>query len=204
MPRKRVAMRHIEEILRLRHEGGRTQREIASGCGLAQSSVHQVLARARAAGLGWPLPEGLDEPALHQRLYGRPPSLAASRRRAEPAFEQLHQELKKHKHLTLQLLWEEYRAEQPGGYGYSRFCDLYRQWRKKQNLVMRQDHRAGEKLFVDSAGATVEVDDAETGQTREAQVFVAVLGASSKTYAEASWSQELGSWIGSHVRAFEF
>ena len=153
MPRKRVAMHHIEEILRLRHEGGRTQREIASGCGLSQSSVHQVLARARAAGLGWPLPEGLDEPALHQRLYGKPPSLAGSRRRAEPDFEHLHQELKKHKHLTLQLLWEEYRAEQPGGYGCSRFCDLYRQWRKKQNLVMRQDYRAGEKLFVDYAGA---------------------------------------------------
>ena len=100
------AMHHIEEILRLRHEGGRTQREIASGCGLSQSSVHQVLARARAAGLGWPLPEGLDEPALHQRLYGKPPSLAGSRRRAEPDFEHLHQELKKHKHLTLQLLWE--------------------------------------------------------------------------------------------------
>ncbi len=204
MPRKRVAMHHIEEILRLRHEGGRSQREIASGCGLAQSSVHQVLARAKAAGLGWPLPEGLDEPALHQRLYGRPPSLAGSRRWAEPDFEHLQQELKKHKHLTLQLLWEEYRGEQPGGYGYSRFCDLYRQWRKQQNLVMRQDHRAGEKLFVDYAGATVEVDDAETGRTREAQVFVAVLGASSQTYAEASWSQELGSWIGSHVRAFEF
>ena len=205
MPRDRIAMHHIEEILRLRHEAGRTQREIASGCGLAQSSVQKVLARAKAAGLGWPLPAVLDEPALHELIYGRPtPSLAGVRYRTEPDFEYLHRELKQHKHLTLQLLWKEYREQEPGGYGYSRFCDLYRRWRKKQHLVMRQEHRAGEKVFVDYAGAKVEVDDAETGRTRQAQVFVAVLGASSYTYAEASWSQELGSWIDSHVRAFEF
>ena len=205
MPRNRIAMYRIEEVLRLRHEAGRSQREIASSCGMVQSSVHKVLAHARAAGLGWPLPAGLDEPALHELLYGRPtPSQAGVRHRAEPDFEHLQRELKQHKHLTLQLLWEEYRGQEPGGYGYSRFCDLYRQWRKKQNLVMRQTHRAGEKVFVDYAGATLEVDDAETGRTRQAQIFVAVLGASSYTYAEASWSQELGSWIDSHVRAFEF
>jgi transposase len=198
-------MHYIEEILRLRHEAGRTQREIASGCGIAQSSVHKVLAHAKAAGLGWPLPEGLDEPALHELLFGQPASSQAGvRYRAEPDFEYLQRELQQHKHLTLQLLWEEYRGREPGGYGYSRFCDLYRKWRKKQNLVMRQEHRAGEKVFVDYAGATLEVDDAETGRTRPAQIFVAVLGASSYTYAEASWSQELGSWIDSHVRAFQF
>ena len=163
--------------------------------------MHKVLAQAKAAGLGWPLPEGLDEPALHELLFGRPvPSLAGVRYRTEPDFEYLQRELKQHKHLTLRLLWEEYRGREPGGYGYSRFCDLYRKWRKKQHLVMRQEHRAGEKVFVDYAGAKVEVDDAETGRTRQAQVFVAVLGASSYTYAEASWSQELGSWIDSHVR----
>ena len=205
MPRGRIAMPNIEQILRLRHEAGRTQREIASSCGMAQSSVHNVLSRAKAAGLDWPLPAELDEPALHERLYGRPtPSLAGARYRTEPDFEYLHRELKRHKHLTLQLLWEEYRGQEPGGYGYSRFCDLYRRWRRKQSLVMRQEHRAGERGFVDYAGDTVPVDDAETGRRREAQVFVSVLGASSYTYAEASWSQELGSWIDSHVRTFEF
>ena len=104
MPRVRIAMHYIEEILRLRHEAGRTQREIASGCGIAQSSVHKVLAHAKAAGLGWPLPEGLDEPALHELLFGRPaPSLAGARYRTEPDFEYLQRELKQHKHLTLQL-----------------------------------------------------------------------------------------------------
>ena len=205
MPRERIAMHHIEEILRLRHEAGRTQREIASGCGMSQSRVQKVLARARAAGVGWPLPAELDEGALQELIYGRPmPSPAGLRYRTEPDFEYLQRELKRHRHVTLQLLWEEYREQEPGGYGYSRFCELYRGWRKKQNLVMRQEHRAGEKVFVDYAGATVEVDDAETGRTRPAQVFVAVLGASSYTYAEASWNQELGSWIDSHVRAFEF
>ena len=205
MPRERIAMQHIEEILRLRHEAGRTQREIASGCGMSQSRVQKVLARAREAGLGWPLPAELDEGALQELIYGRPmPSPAGLRYRTEPDFEYLQRELKRHRHVTLQLLWEEYREQEPGGYGYSRFCELYRGWRKKQNLVMRQEHRAGEKVFVDYAGATVEVDDAETGRTRPAQVFVAVLGASSYTYAEASWNQELGSWIDSHVRAFEF
>ena len=205
MPRERIAMLKIEDILRLRYEARRTQREIARSCGMAQSSVHNVLTRAKTAGLGWPLPAELDEPALHERLYGRPtPSLAGVRHRTEPDFEYLHRELKRHKHLTLQLLWEEYRDQETGGYGYSRFCDLYRQWRKKQNLVMRQEHRAGEKAFVDYAGATVEVDDVETGRTRPAQIFVSVLGASSCTYADASWSQGLGSWIDSHVRSFEF
>ena len=119
-----------------------------------------------------------NEPALHKRLYGRPsPSLTGVRYRTEPDFEYLHRELKQRKHLTLQLLWEEYRVQEPGGYGYSRFCDLYRRWCKKQNLVMRQEHRAGEWVFVDYAGATVTVDDAETGRTREAQIFVAVQGA---------------------------
>ena len=147
-----------------------------------------MLTHAKAAGVGWPLPEGLDEPALHELAFGRPaPSLAGVHYRTEPDFEYLQRELKRHKHLTLQLLWEEYRGREAGGYGYSRFCDLYRKWRKKQNLVMRQKHRTAEKVFVDHAGAKVEVDDAETGRSQQAQTFVAVLGANSYTYAEAIW-----------------
>jgi transposase len=116
----------------------------------------------------------------------------------------IHTELQQHKHLTLQLLWEEYRAQTPEGYRYSRFCELYQRWRRKQEVVLRQEHRAGEKLFVDYAGRTIPVQNPATGEIREAQLFVAVLGASNYTYAEATWTQGLGDWIGSHIRAFEF
>ena len=116
----------------------------------------------------------------------------------------IHAELQKHKHLTLQLVWEEYRGVHPNGYGYSRFCELYQRWRRTQEVVLRQEHRAGEKLFVDYAGKTISVQDPRTGERREAQLFVAVVGASSYTFAEATWTQGLADWIGSHIRAFEF
>ena len=108
------------------------------------------------------------------------------------------------KNVTLFLLWQEYREANPDGYQYSWFCEHYRAWQGKLDLVMRQDHRAGEKLFVDYAGHTVPVIDRTTGEIHEAQVFVAVMGASNYTYAEATWSQTLPDWIGSHIRAFEF
>jgi transposase len=106
--------------------------------------------------------------------------------------------------VTLTLLWHEYKAAHPEGFQYSWFCDQYRAWSARLDVVMRQEHRAGEKLFVDYAGQTVEVVDRRTGEIRSAQIFVAVLGASSYTYAEATWTQQLPDWIGSHVRAFEF
>ena len=203
MPRGRIAMHHIEEIMRLRHEAGRTQREIASSCGMAQSSVHRVLAQAKAAGLGWPLPEGLDEPALHELLFGRPAPLAGGSAlpdraglRVPAAGAEAAQALD-----ALAVVGGNTAVGNRAVTGNSRFCDLYRKWRKKQHLVMRQEHRAGEKVL----------RGLRRGQGRggrcgrragrgQAQVFVAVLGASSYTYAEASWSQELGSWIDSHVR----
>jgi transposase len=104
--------------------------------------------------------------------------------------------------VTLLLLWEEYRAGQPDGYGYSRFCDLARGWRGRLSPTMRQTHPAGERLFVDYAGQTAEVIDGATGEIRRAQIFVAVLGASNFTYAEARWTQSLPDWIGCHVSAF--
>jgi transposase len=104
----------------------------------------------------------------------------------------------------LLLLWEEYRASHVGGYGYSRWCELYRSWEGRLSPTMRQVHAAGERLFVDYAGQTVEEVDGSTGELRTAQVFVAVLGASNYTYAEASWTQSLPDWIGSHVRTLEF
>jgi len=106
--------------------------------------------------------------------------------------------------VTLTLLWHEYKAAHPEGFQYSWFCDQYRAWSARLDVVMRQAHRAGEKLFVDYAGQTVEVVDRHSGEIRTAQIFVAVLGASSYTYAEATWTQQLPDWIGSHVRTFAF
>jgi transposase len=118
-------------------------------------------------------------------------------------MEYLHQELKK-KGVTLQLLWHEYKEKSPEGYQYSQFCRLYHQWAEKLDPCLRQEYRAGEKLFVDYAGQTMEITDPETGEIHEAQIFVATLGASNYTFAEATRSQDLASWIQSHVHAFEF
>ena len=123
---------------------------------------------------------------------------------AAPDFAAIHQQLQKHKHVTPQLLWEEYRQSSPDGYRYSRFCELYQRWRGRQDVVMRQQHRAGEKLFVDFAGDTVPVYVEGSDEPRPASIFVAVLGASSYTYAEATWTQGLEEWTAAHVRTFEF
>ena len=120
-----------------------------------------------------------------------------------PVFAAIHEQLRRHRHLTLQLLWEEYREANPDSYRYSRFCELYQRWRSKLDVVLRQEHVAGEKLWVDYAGDTVAIHESGTGEARQASIFVAVLGCSSYTYAEATWSQELNHWIASHVRAFE-
>ena len=124
-------------------------------------------------------------------------------RRPLPDWPLLHRELKR-PGVTLSLLWEEYRAVHRDGYGYSRFCDLYRDWRGWLAPTMRQTHVAGDKLFVDYAGARADVIDGLTGEVRTAQIFVATLGASSYTYAEATWTQALPDWIGSHSRAFAY
>ncbi len=122
----------------------------------------------------------------------------------EPDYAAICRGLQTHKHVTLQLLWEEYRGQNPDGYRYSRYCDLYRSWRRRQDVVLRHEHRAGEKLFVDYAGSTIPIYNGVAGQVWPAALFVAVLGASSYTYAEASLSQGLADWIGAHMRAFEF
>ena len=147
------------------------------------------------------LPESLDDAQLERMLYPRP--LAASVPRPEPDWPSVHRELKR-KGVTLQLLWDEYKAAHRRGYQYSAFCQRYRGWLGKRDLVMRQDHRAGERLFVDYAGQTAQVIDRATGETRPAHIFVAVMGASNYTYAEATWSQRLADWIGAHVRAMTF
>ncbi len=196
-------MRKIKEVLRL-DSLGLKQRQIAGSCSIGQSTVSEYLKAAEAAQLGWAAVADWDETRLAAALIRKVPDQPKADCRPTPDFTAIRAELQQHKHLTLQLLWEEYRANHSDGYGYSRFCELYQRWRHKQKVVLRQEHRAGEKLFVDYAGQTIPVQDPTTGELREAQLFVSVLGASNYTYAEATRTQGLGDWIGSHMRAFEF
>ena len=203
MPAEKLSMRKIKEVLRLKFELGFANRQIARSCKVSHSTVADYLQRAEAAGLkSWPLPVDLDETELEARLF--PPIDTIDPSRSAPNWPAIHEDLHGHKHVTLQLVWQEYKQGEPGGYQYSRFCQLYRQWTGKLDLVLRQEHRAGEKLFVDYAGQTVPVTDPKTGVVTEASIFVAVLGASNYTFAEASWKQNLACWIGSHIRALEF
>ena len=194
-------MRKIKEVLRL-SAAGHSQRQIAECCAIGRATVGEYLQRASAAGLSWPLPDGLDEARLERRLYPPPPSLPASER-GLPDWAHVHCDLNR-TGVTLYLLWEEYRVGHPHGYRYSWFCQHYRAWTGKVDVVMRQHHRAGEKLFVDYAGQTQDVIDRATGEVHQAQIFVAVLGASNYTYAEATWTQSLSDWIGSHQRTFRY
>ena len=201
MPRERLPMRKIGDVLRL-HASGLSKRRIAVSLNIGRTAVGDYISRARRADLDWPLPEDLSEVDL-ERLLFPPPPMVSPDRRPLPEWPLLHRELKR-PGVTLSLLWEEYRAVHSIGYSYSRFCDLYRDWRGRLAPTMRQTHVAGEKMFVDYAGATMEVIDGRTGEVRTAQIFVATLGASSYTYAEATWTQALPNWIGSHTRAFAY
>jgi transposase len=194
-------MRKITEVLRLKFEAKLSHATIARALGLSKGAVNKYVSLAQAQGVSWPLPEGLDEAGLEARLY---PRRAGSTRYVEPDHARLHIELRR-KGVTLQLLWSEYAASAGAqAYRYSQFCERYRQWVKRQRRSLRQVHRAGEKLFIDYCGPTVPVVDASSGEPRAAQVFVAVLGASNYTYAEATWTQSLPDWIGSHQRALSF
>jgi transposase len=176
-----------------------SERQIAITIGVSRSTVGEYLRRAAVIGITWPVPEGLDDAELERRLF-TPPTFDETPARPLPDWPHVHKELKR-RAVTLLLLWEEHRAEHADGYGYSRFCDLYRDWRQTISPTMRQTHGPAEKLFVDFAGDTVPVFDATTGTERRAHVFVAVLGASNYTYAEARWSEGLANWIGAHVNA---
>ena len=197
-------MRKIKEVLRLKYAQELSERQIARSCGISRPTVAQYLMRARAAALGWPLPCELDDASLEAQLFPRRTEKAERSQPPMPDFEQIHRELQSHKHLTLQLVWQEYKEKHRDGYQYSQFCELHRKWAKKLDLVLRGSHRAGEKLFVDYAGQTVSVVDPKTGEVTQASIFVAVLGASNYTYAEATLKADLESWIGSHVRALEY
>jgi transposase len=194
-------MRQIREIIRLKHEQCLSHRAIARICGVGAGTVSEYLRRAGEAGLGWPLPADCDDDLLEARLFPPPPDAEIPRPR--PDFVHVHQELRR-KGVTLQLLWIEYRDVYPQGFGYSRFCELYRRWARKLAPSMRQVHRAGEKVFVDFAGHRPHLVDPATGEIIPVELFVGVLGAGSLTYAEAVTRQDLGSWIRVHVHMFEF
>jgi transposase len=202
MPAERITMRKIREVLRLKFECRLSNRKIANSTSIARSTVSDYVRRAMAAELSWPMPDDMDDAHLEQILFDQVPRLTKDMR-PPLNFSTINKELKR-KGVTLMLLWHEYKAENPQGYQYSQFCHRYRQWCNKLDPVMRQDHRAGEKLFVDYSGMTVPITDPGNGKTWEAEIFVACMGASNYTYAEATLTQSLPDWIDSHIRALEF
>jgi len=189
MPAKRrLTMRHLRQMLRLAGSGI-SSREIAVVLGIARSTVQDNLQRAAAAGLSWPLAGDLTDDALESKLFARNGIKQGTRRRVEPNWSNLAIELKK-PGVTMLILWEEYRGSHPAGYGYSRFCELLRGFQQRLSPTMRQEHAAGDKVFVDYSGKKIPIVDRKTGEIREAEIFVAVLGASSFTYAETTWTQD--------------
>ncbi len=203
MPRPRAAMRKIREALRLCLAEGLSPRQTGIATGLPRTTVRRYVVRAAEVGLGWPLPPELDDRALEERLFGRAAPVPAVVGRPVPDWAVVHRELRR-KSVTLALLWTEYRERCPDGFGYTWFTEQYRAFAGRLDVVLRQDHRAGEKLFLDFAGQTIPITDPLTGEIWQAQLFVAVLGASNYTYAEALPSQAEVHWTAAHVRAFEF
>lgn len=203
MAAKRLTMRHIKEILRLHFEAKLSIRQISLCTQASIGGVQKLLSKARAANLTWPLSQELDDKAIEAIIYPKTTSTHSTRYEI-PSWPDIHQELKQ-KGVTKTLLWEEYCQQYPGRYySYSQFCNRYTDWLKRQKRSMRQQHKAGDKLFVDYAGQTVPIVNPDTGEYHHVQVFVAVMGASNYTYAEATWSQQLPDWLQSHVRCFEF
>lgn len=200
--RRELTMRQLRQILRLHHDGI-SAREIARTLGVARSTIQDNIARAQAAGIGWPLPTEWSDEVLEERLFARSGVKPGRRRHSEPDWATLSRELKR-PGVNLMVLWEEYRESHPTGYAYSRFCDPFREFERRLSPVMRQHHVAGDKVFVDYSGKKIAIVDPRTGEIRDAEIFVAVAGASNYTFAEATWTQALPDWIGAHVNMFRF
>ena len=196
-------MRKLTEVLSLRYQHKLGYQQIGRSCSIGVGTVHKYLKRFEAAGLTWPLGEDWDEARLNAKLFP-PTGPATVTAHTLPDFAAMHEQLRGNKLVTLQLLWEEYREVNPDGYRYSRYCYLYQRWRSKLDVVLRQQHKAGEKMFVDWAGATIPVHDRHTGVAWRATLFVAALGASSYTWAEATRDQQMAAWLHAHVHAFEY
>lgn len=201
MSREGLSMRKVREILRLRLHVGLSARKVAKSCKVSAATVLEYEKRAKEAGLTWPLPEEMDDDWLERIVRARPESFTHNR--PMPEMDYLLSEMRK-PHVTLYLLWLEYRERHPDGYGYTQFCYHYSQAKKKLSPTLRQEHKAGEKIFTDYAGDTLSIVDPKTGEARPVYIFVAVLGASNYTYAEGVLSMGLASWIDSHVRVFEY
>lgn len=194
-------MRKLREILKLFMNCGMTNREIAQSCSISHTTVNEYTKRAEGSGMSYSQIEEMGDADLRHLLIGVG-SVKVSDARPQPNWEVVHRELKK-KGVTLHLLWQEYKDIHPDGYQSSQFYERYGVWKKKLDVSLRQSHKAGEKMFVDYA-ETVPVIERKTGEVRETQIFVAVLEASNSTYAEATFSQSLSDWIGSHIRVFEY
>ena len=202
MPTQRLSMRRIREVLRLRHQG-LTERVIARMLGVSNGVVHGYVRRARLAGLSWPLPEGMDDEGLELLLFPAPTAASQSDRRPAPDWVYVEKELRR-RSVTRLLLWEEYRAANPDGFGYTWFCTTFEAWKQRVRPSMRQTHIGGEKVFVDFAGDTIDIFDPITGEVRAMKLFVAAMGASNYTYAEACPSESLSDWIGVHTNLFRY
>jgi transposase len=198
---EKLSMRKVKEVLRLKFELDLSERQISKSTQTSRATVGDYLRRFAVSGLPWPLPPALTDTNIEARLFPPKPTIADALRPL-PDWPQVNQEMRK-KGVTLFLLWQEHKAKQPDGFNYSWFCSHFREWTGKLDAVMRQEHLAGEKCFVDYAGHTMPVTDRDTGEIRQAQIFVGIMGASNYTFAEATWSQTLRDWIGSHVRMLE-
>ncbi len=195
-------MSKIRHTLQLLQSGNLSTRQIGAALGISKSTVSEIASYTRAAGLNWEQAQQLSDEELQARLY-RPP-VARQSRHLEPDYAQMHCELKR-AGVSLQLLWEEYQQQHQGAaYKYSAFCQKYQAWAQRLKRSMRQTHEAGDKLFVDYAGQTIPLVDSATGEIRQAQVFVAVLGASNFTYACATPTQKAADWVGSIIATLEF
>jgi transposase len=204
MPNRRLSVRKIKEILRLKLDCGISEREISRSCGVSRSTVADYLRRAAAARLSWSEASAMAEARLEERLFPTE-HVPSSIKRPPPDCEHIYNELRTYRkfNLTLSQLWLEYKEKHPDGYQYTQFCEHYWRWRKKLDYCMRQEHRGGEKLFIDYSDGLSIVDQV-TGELRLTQLFLAVWGASNYTYAEAALSQTLPDWIGAHRRALEY
>src|SRR5229473_469851 len=201
MATERLSMRSVREIFRQKWVLKKSHRQVARSLGISPGAVGSTMVRAQALGLSWAEVEPLSEEALEERLYG--PKLKGHQRRPLPDPVYLHNERKK-PGVTLELLHLEYLEQHPDGYRYTQFCEFYRRWCKRRGRSMRQVHQGGEKCFVDYAGTKPSILDATTGEVIAVELFVAVLGASNYTYAEATRTQQVPDWIASHQRAFQY
>lgn len=193
-------MKMITEVLRLHHSCKLSNKQISKALGCSRGTVAEYLHRAESAGLAWPLPGELDDAQIELRLF---PPVAPKHRRPLPDFNYIRAELKT-KGVTLIQLWAEYREEHPDGYGLSQFYEYYGKFEKSLDIVMRQEHKAGEKAFSDFAGKTLPITDPGTGEVRQAHLFVCTLGASGFTFADLFWDETAQSWCNGHARAFEY